>query len=122
TGHIPMAKKASSTKSNLADLQGQIDAIHRSQAVIEFKLDGTILTANDNFLRAMGYTLDEIRGKHHSIFASPEFAASAAYRDFWAKLGRGEFDAGQYPRVAKGGKVVWIQASYNPILDKSGKA
>jgi len=105
-----------------ADHEGQLAAISKAQAVIEFKLDGTILTANDNFLKTLGYSLDEIRGKHHSMFAEPAFAGSAEYRAFWEKLGRGEYDAGQYKRIGKGGREVWIQASYNPIMDMNGKA
>ncbi|GLR87544.1 methyl-accepting chemotaxis protein [Bradyrhizobium iriomotense] len=99
----------------------QAAAIDRSQAVIQFKLDGTIVDANKNFLDAMGYSLDEIRGKHHSMFVDPAEREKAAYRDFWARLNRGEFQAAQYKRFAKGGRAVWIQASYNPILDGSGK-
>jgi methyl-accepting chemotaxis protein len=102
--------------------KGVIDAISRAQAVIEFNLDGTIITANGNFLQAMGYTLAEIQGKHHSMFADAAFAASPEYVAFWQKLGRGEFDAGVYKRMAKGGREVWLQASYNPILDENGKA
>jgi methyl-accepting chemotaxis protein len=90
------------------------------QAVIEFALDGTILQANDNFLQAMGYRLEEIQGKHHSLFVDPEQARSAEYRDFWARLGRGEYDAGQYRRFGKGQREIWIQASYNPVLDRRG--
>jgi methyl-accepting chemotaxis protein len=105
----------------LSELQGQIAALHRSQAVIEFGLDGTILNANDNFLKALGYSLDEIRGHHHRMFVEPGYAASTEYREFWAKLGRGEFDAGQYKRIAKDGRSVWIQATYNPVLDRSGR-
>ena len=105
----------------VSDLEGQVAAIHRSQAVIEFNLDGTIISANDNFLRAVGYTNEEIRGKHHSIFVDPEYAKSDEYRAFWEKLRRGEYDAKQYKRIGKGGKEVWIQASYNPIFDRSGK-
>ena len=101
--------------------KGVMDALSRAQAVIEFNLDGTIITANDNFLNAMGYTLDEIKGRHHSMFADASYARSPEYREFWAKLGRGEFDAGEYKRLGKGGKEVWIQASYNPILDLNGK-
>ncbi len=100
---------------------GMLDAINKVQAVIEFGLDGTIQHANANFLNAMGYTLDEIRGKHHSMFVDPVYRASPEYKQFWEKLGRGEFDAGQYKRIGKGGKEVWIQASYNPIFDGSGK-
>jgi len=89
--------------------------------VIEFKLDGTIIHANQNFLGALGYTLGEITGKHHSMFVDRAERESAAYRDFWAALNRGEFQAGEYKRIGKGGKDVWIQASYNPILDLNGK-
>ncbi|WP_244528446.1 PAS domain-containing methyl-accepting chemotaxis protein [Tardiphaga sp. OK245] len=101
--------------------QAQADAISRSQAVIEFKLDGTIVTANENFLKTLGYSLDEIRGKHHSMFVEPTSRDSADYREFWKKLGRGEFQAAQYKRVGKGGREIWIQASYNPVLDRHGK-
>jgi methyl-accepting chemotaxis protein len=100
---------------------GMIDALQRSQAVIEFALDGKILNANKNFLDTLGYTLEEIRGQHHSMFVEPAYRQSGDYRAFWEKLGRGEFDTGQYKRIGKGGKEVWIQASYNPILDLSGK-
>ena len=106
--------------SNL-NFKGQLSAINKAQAVIEFKLDGTILHANENFCETLGYPLDEIIGKHHSMFAEPAYATSAEYRLFWAKLNRGEFDAGQYRRIGKAGKIVWIQASYNPILDLNGK-
>src|SRR5262245_22274830 len=99
--------------SELQDLRGQIAAISKSNAVIEFVLDGMVLTANDNFLKTLGYTLDEIRGKHHSMFVDPAHARTDEYRQFWEKLGRGEFDAGRYKRIAKGGKEIWIQASYN---------
>ncbi len=99
----------------------QLAAIDRSQAIIEFALDGTILTANENFLATIGYSLNEIKGQHHSMFVTPAFRSSPDYRLFWDKLGRGEYDAGQYLRIGKGGREVWIQASYNPILDQSGK-
>ncbi len=104
-----------------ADYQGQIAAISKAQAVIEFNMDGTVLTANDNFLKALGYTLDEIKGKHHSLFVDEAYKQSSAYKEFWAKLNRGEYDAAEYKRIGKGGKEVWIQASYNPILDLAGK-
>ena len=104
-----------------ADMAGQIAAIHKAQAVIEFDLKGNILAANENFLATLGYTLDEIKGQHHSMFAEPVYKASPEYRAFWEKLGRGEYDAGQYKRIAKGGREVWIQASYNPIMDTEGK-
>ena len=107
--------------SELQDLRGQAAAIGRSNAVIEFALDGTILTANDNFLNALGYSLAEIQGKHHSMFVDPVYRQSPEYRLFWERLGRGEFDAGQYKRIGKRGKEVWIQASYNAILDRKGR-
>jgi methyl-accepting chemotaxis protein len=118
---VKFASDVTEAKLRNADYAGQIEAIGKSQAVIEFSLDGMILNANDNFLNAMGYTLAEVKGKHHSIFAEPAYAASAEYRDFWASLNRGEFQAGEFKRVGKGGKEVWIQASYNPILDPAGK-
>jgi methyl-accepting chemotaxis protein len=99
----------------------KLRALALSQAMIEFELDGTIITANKPFLDAMGYTLDEIRGRHHRIFVDPVYAATAEYAQFWAKLGRGEFDAAQYKRVGKGGKEIWIQASYNPVKDRHGR-
>ena len=104
-----------------ADFSGQIDAINKAQAVIQFSLDGRILEANDNFCQALGYTADEIRGQHHSLFVEPDYKNSVEYRLFWEKLGRGEFDAGQYKRIAKGGREIWIQATYNPIMDASGR-
>ncbi len=118
---VKFATDVTATKLQSADFQGQIDAVSKSQAVIEFNLDGTIRTANENFLAALGYTLDEIQGQHHRMFATPEFAQSAEYTEFWAKLNRGEFFAGEYLRVGKGGKEIWIQATYNPIFDLNGK-
>jgi methyl-accepting chemotaxis protein len=109
------------SNSSASDAVAQSAAINRSQAVIEFKMDGTIVTANQNFLDAMGYRLDEIQGKHHQMFAPPELRGSEAYKAFWASLNRGEFQAGEYKRVGKGGREVWIQASYNPIMDTAGK-
>jgi methyl-accepting chemotaxis protein len=103
------------------DCNAMVAAINRSQAVIEFTMDGTIVNANDNFLKAMGYTLEEIRGRHHSMFVEPAVRDSMAYREFWAKLNGGQFQAGEYKRIAKGGREVWIQASYNPVLDTRGK-
>ncbi len=105
----------------LADYVGQVAAISKSQAVIEFNMDGTIITANENFLHAMGYNLPEIEGRHHSMFAEPEYGASTEYKMFWEKLNRGEYEAREYKRLGKGGKEVWIQASYNPIMDSNGK-
>jgi methyl-accepting chemotaxis protein len=109
------------SKADLKNALAQAAAISRSQAVIEFNLDGTIITANDNFLKTLGYSLDEIKGKHHSMFVDLATRESVAYREFWGNLNRGEFQAAQYKRVAKGGREIWIEASYNPILDKTGK-
>jgi len=120
-GVVKFATDVTAQKLKNADLAGQIEAIGKSQAIIEFKLDGTIIHANANFLRALGYTLGEITGKHHSMFVDRAERESAAYRDFWAALNRGEFQAGEFKRIGKGGKEVWIQASYNPILDLNGK-
>ena len=103
------------------DLKGTMTALDRSQAVIEFQPDGTIIAANNNFLNAMGYSLSEIQGKHHSIFVDPAFSNSNEYRNFWDKLRRGEFESAEYKRLGKNGKEVWIQASYNPIVDETGK-
>jgi methyl-accepting chemotaxis protein len=107
--------------ARLTDFAGQIAAIGKAQAVIEFNMDGTIITANDNFLKTLGYSLDEVKGKHHSMFVDEAFKQSAEYKEFWAKLNRGEYQAAEYKRLGKGGKEVWIQASYNPILDLNGK-
>ena len=95
-----------------------LEAISRSQAVIEFDLKGNILTANENFCRALSYSLQEIIGRHHKMFCEPQVADSAEYREFWERLGTGAFDAGTYKRIAKGGRQIWIQASYNPVLRK----
>jgi methyl-accepting chemotaxis protein len=104
-----------------ADFAGQLEAISKSQAVIEFDMDGTVRKINDNFARTMGYTSSEVVGKHHSMFADAIITGSAEYRAFWAKLGRGEAEVGTYRRVAKGGREVWLQSSYNPIPDANGK-
>jgi methyl-accepting chemotaxis protein len=118
---VKFAAEITAEQSLANEQQARIDAIGRSQAVIEFKLDGTILSANKNFCDTLGYSESEIIGRHHSMFAEPDYAKSGEYRAFWDKLGRGEFDAGKYKRIAKGGREVWIQASYNPVLDLSGK-
>jgi len=109
------------SNARIQNALAQTAAINRSQAVIEFKLDGTIVTANDNFLTAMGYRLEEIKGKHHGMFVDPAEREGRDYREFWTRLNRGEFQAAQYKRFGKGGKEIWIQASYNPILDASGE-
>jgi methyl-accepting chemotaxis protein len=120
-GVVKFATDVTQQKLKNADLAGQIEAIGKSQAVIEFNLDGSIITANENFLKALGYSLSEIQGKHHSMFVAPAERDSPAYREFWASLNRGEFKAAEYKRIGKGGREVWIQASYNPILDLNGK-
>ena len=101
---------------------GMMEAMHRSQAMIEFGLHGRIRTANQNFLDTMGYSLDEIRGGHHSMFVEPSYRDSAEYRAFWDKLGRGEHEAGRYKRAGKSGREIWIQASYEAVCDASGNA
>ncbi len=118
---VKFATDASAAKSEYADLLGKVNAIGRSQATIEFNPDGTIITANENFLAVLGYTLDEIRGKHHGMFVDPAERAGAAYREFWAALNRGEFRAAQYRRIGKGSREIWIEASYNPIFDLNGR-
>lgn len=100
--------------------QAVLNALNRSMAVIEFDLNGNILHANENFLAAMGYTLDEVIGQHHRIFVDKSFAKSAEYKEFWDQLLKGQFLANRYQRLAKDGRVVWIEASYNPILDSNG--
>lgn len=115
------ARNITEEKLHQIDQQGQMVAISRSSAVIEFTLDGTIVTANNNFLAALGYDLKEIQGKHHSMFVTPEFRNSTEYQSFWQRLKNGEFFSDEYLRVAKGGREIWIQASYNPIFDSDGK-
>lgn len=115
-------KKQPAPKANpQSELKGFVDAINRSQAVIEFNLDGTVITANENFLKCTGYSLPEIQNQHHRMFCDPTYASSPAYTDFWAKLNRGEFLSDEYKRFGKNGKEVWILASYNPIFGKDGK-
>ncbi len=104
-----------------ADIHGQFDAINKAMGVISFNMDGTIIDINDNFLNVVGYSREEVVGKHHRMFAEAELASSPVYAEFWAKLNRGEFDSGEYKRLGKGGKEIWLQASYNPIFDINGK-
>ena len=118
---VKFATDVTEAKRQTAEYEGRMQAIDRVQAVIEFELDGTVITANENFLRIFGYTLDEVRGKHHRLFCDPGYAESRDYAEFWQKLGRGEFDSGEFRRIAKDGSEVWLQASYNPILDASGR-
>ncbi|MFC5560473.1 PAS domain S-box protein [Methylobacterium aerolatum] len=104
-----------------AALRGQVDAIRKSQAVISFDLDGRVLEANANFLDAVGYTAAEVVGQHHGMFVDPAYRASAEYARFWEALRRGEYQAGQFRRIGKGGREVWIEASYNPVFDADGR-
>jgi methyl-accepting chemotaxis protein len=103
------------------DFAGQVAAIGKSQAVIEFEMDGTIITANDHFLKAMGYSLEEVAGRHHRMFVTPDTGQSAEYRSFWQRLNRGEYEMGEFKRLGKNGREIWLQSSYNPILDLNGK-
>jgi methyl-accepting chemotaxis protein len=107
--------------ARVRELEAIVGAIQRSQAVIEFNLDGSIITANDNFLKTLGYSLNEVQGRHHSLFVDAEFSQTEAYKDFWRTLNAGEFIAAKFRRLGKGGREVWIQASYNPMFDANGK-
>jgi methyl-accepting chemotaxis protein len=118
---IKFATVVTEQKIKNVEFEGQLAAISKAQAVIEFSLDGTIITANNNFLQAMGYTLTEIKGQHHRLFVEPSYAGSEEYRQFWAALNRGEYQAAEYKRIGKGGREVWLQATYNPIMDLNGK-
>ena len=118
---IKFATDITAQKIAAAEFKGKRDAVNRVQAIIEFDLHGRVLTANDNFLNVMGYALEEVQGQHHRIFCDSAFVHSPEYLAFWERLGRGEFNAGEYRRVTKSGKDVWILASYNPIFDAEGK-
>ena len=118
---IKCATDVTAMKLQNADYEGQLQAISKTQAVISFDLQGTIQSANDNFLKTLGYTLDEIKGKHHSMFVDPNYANSPEYRQFWDDLRAGKFQTAEFKRFGKGGKEVWIQASYNPIFDQNGR-
>ena len=120
-GVVKYATDITAAKLQRADFEGQLAAISKSQAVIEFELDGTVRTANDNFLQTLGYTLDEVRGRHHRLFVDPAEAAGVDYATFWQTLAAGQYQAGQYRRLGKGGREIWIQASYNPIFDMNGR-
>ena len=117
---VKLATDITAAKLRSFDFEGQIAAINKSQAVIEFTPEGTILGANENFLAAMGYRLEEIKGRHHSMFVEPAFKSSTEYRDFWQALARGEYQSAEYKRLAKNDREVWIQATYNPIIDDEG--
>jgi methyl-accepting chemotaxis protein len=117
---VKFASDVTAAKLRSLEDRGQVDAITRSQGVIEFDLTGRVITANENFLKLTGYTLDEVRGQHHRMFVDKNEVGGGAYRAFWQKLGDGHFDSGEYLRFGKNGKRIWIQASYNPILDLEG--
>ena len=118
---VKYATETTKQKLQNADFAGQIDAIGKSQAVISFNMDGTIIEANQNFLSTLGYSLEEVKGKHHSMFVEPHYKSSVEYAQFWDALNRGQYQAAEYKRIGKNGKEVWIQASYNPIMDLNGK-
>ncbi len=118
---VKFATDVTASKLQLAEFEGMIRAINRAQAVIEFELDGTVITANENFLRIFGYSLDEVVGKHHRMFCDPGYAESPEYARFWQKLARGEYEADEFKRLSKDGAEIWLQASYNPIFDIEGR-
>ena len=117
---VKFASDVTDTKLRNAEFESKVSAIDRGQAVIEFDLDGKVLNANRNFLAAMGYTLREVQGQHHSMFCTTEYTQSAEYREFWLKMSEGELLTGRFHRIGKFGRDVWIQATYNPILDVNG--
>ncbi|HSU21984.1 MAG TPA: PAS domain S-box protein [Variovorax sp.] len=108
-------------KRRQAEHQGQIAAIHKAQSVVAFHLDGSVIDANENFLDLMGYRLSDVRGRHHRMFVEPELGASAGYAAFWQALGRGTYQSGEFKRIGKDGREVWLQATYNPIMDVTGR-
>lgn len=118
---VEIAADVSEKMARAAESKSKVEAIGRSQAVIEFDLNGSILNANQNFLKALGYELPEIQGKHHRMFCEKEYAASEEYQEFWENLRAGKYQAGEFKRVGKGGKEIWIQASYNPCFDEAGR-
>lgn len=118
---VKLATDVTARKLVEADMSGQLQALGKAQAIIEFNLDGTITAANDNFLAALGYRLEEIKGQHHSLFVDVADRSTPAYANFWKALAAGQYQSAQYKRIGKGGRIVWIQASYNPILDMNGK-
>jgi methyl-accepting chemotaxis protein len=118
---VKFATDVTATKLQVAEYEGKMRAIDRAQAIIEFELDGTVITANENFLSIFGYTLDDVVGKHHRIFCDPGYAESPEYTQFWQGLGRGEYEADEFKRLSKEGAEIWLQASYNPIFDVEGR-
>jgi methyl-accepting chemotaxis protein len=118
---VKFATDITAQKIRHSEFEGKIEALSRSQAVIEFDLQGNVLAANSNFLRTFGYTAQEVLGQHHKLFCTPELVKSAEYRNFWADLSEGKFKSGRFRRIGKHDSEVWIQATYNPILDLDGK-
>lgn len=118
---VKFATDITESKLREAEVEGMLRAIDRVQAVIEFNLDGTVITANQNFMKVFGYSLDEIVGRHHKMFCEPSYAETPSYAQFWKSLGEGRFESGEFKRVAKDGSIVWLQATYNPISDANGK-
>lgn len=118
---VKYAADVTLSRMQSAEFHAKVSAIDKAQAVIEFDLEGHVLRANENFLAVMEYDLEEILGEHHRMFCEADYAATPAYKKFWQKLGRGEFDTGRYKRIGNHGKVVWIQATYNPVLDLDGR-
>ena len=116
-----LKQQLAACQQQLAEAQARREAVDRSMAVIEFQPDGTIVAANDNFLATMGYRLEEIRGQHHRLFCQPGYAASAEYQRFWQRLASGEFIRERFLRLNKAGQQVWLEASYNPVRDASGR-
>lgn len=121
TKMVKIASDVTAQKLADADAHGQLAAISKSQAVIEFNMQGEILSANENFCKALGYRLDEIKGRHHRMFVEPGYAKGSEYQEFWERLTNGDYQSGECLRIGKGGNHVWIQASYNPIFDLNGK-
>ncbi|MCJ2023978.1 PAS domain-containing protein, partial [Methylobacterium sp. J-067] len=117
---VKFATDVTAQKLRNADFEGKLRALDRSQGIIEFDLDGRVIDVNPNFLAVVGYSLDEVRGRHHSMFVDQAEAKTDAYARFWEALRRGEFQAAEYRRIAKGGRDVWIQATYNPVSDALG--
>jgi methyl-accepting chemotaxis protein len=120
-GIVKFATDVTERKQCNAEIQGMMQAIDRAQAVIEFDLKGQVLNANENFLSIFGYSLEEVVGKHHRIFCEGRYAESDAYREFWQKLGNGEYESGEFKRLSKDGSEIWLQASYNPIFNAAGQ-
>ncbi|WP_036295437.1 PAS domain-containing methyl-accepting chemotaxis protein [Methylosinus sp. PW1] len=118
---VKVAADITAEKLKSSENQGRLDAISRAQGVIEFETDGAIISANENFLAVVGYRLDEIKGRHHRMFVDPAYAESAEYREFWSRLNRGEYIAEEFRRIGKGGREIWLQASYIPIFDMDGR-